>query len=138
MTLVSSPQGSAGVNVGRPRLVPAATRVAALVLAAEGFLALGAAGYFLARWALGAQGVDVPVLLGSVTLFALAALGLFTLARGLTAGSTWPRTPAVLWHLLVAPIGWSVWEAAHPIIGGLVVASAVVGAFAVIIGARQS
>lgn len=115
-----------------------ATRLGAVILLVEAVVSVGAAGYFLLRWVLGREGLDVPVLLGCVALFALAAWGLVALARGLTAGSTWPRTPAVLWHLLMLPVGWSLWEAAHPIIGGLVLASAVVGAGAVIIGAKQA
>jgi len=66
----------------------------------------------------------------------LFSVGLAVVARGLWRGIGWPRTAAVVWLLLLLPVGWALVQAGSEVWGSAVLASAVVGIVAVGVEAR--
>ncbi len=61
----------------------------------------------------------------------LFAVGLGLVARGLWQGLSWPRTAAVVWLVLLLPVGWAMVQAGMGLVGALILGSAVVGIVAV-------
>ena len=61
----------------------------------------------------------------------LFAVGLGFVARGLWQGLSWPRTAAVVWLVLLLPVGWAMVQAGMGLVGALILGSAVVGIVAV-------
>lgn len=99
----------------------AAARVAAALLWAQVAVVAGFVAFFVIEFALG-QASDPAAVLTSLLVFVLGALGLALLARGWARGARWPRTPTLVWHALLLPIGWSLAETHH-----LLVAAGVLG-----------
>jgi len=91
----------------------------ALVLAIQAVVAVVAAGYWAVQ--IGSGGTDeVARSVVELVLFLLAAAGFVALARGLWRGSRWPRTPTVLWHVLLVPVGISLWQSGEVVLAVLV------------------
>lgn len=61
----------------------------------------------------------------------LFAVGLGFVARGLWQGVSWPRTAAVVWLVLLLPVGWAMVQAGSGLLGSLILGTAVVGIAAV-------
>ncbi|HET7762838.1 MAG TPA: hypothetical protein VFL46_10800 [Phycicoccus sp.] len=91
--------------VGTP---PPATRaprlVAGLSCAAQSVALLGFAAFYLYELALG-EGSDATRVVMSAVVILLGAAGLAALARGWFRSGGWPRTPTIVWHLLLVPVG---------------------------------
>ena len=69
-----------------------------------------------------------------LAVLAAAAGGcLFLVGRGLASGSRWARAPAMVWELIMLPVGISLAQGI-PIAGALLLASAVVVLVGVIAG----
>lgn len=63
---------------------------------------------------------------------ALFSIGLGLVALGLRQGLRWPRTAAVVWLVLLLPVGWAMVQAGRGVVGVLILGSAVVGIGAVL------
>ena len=81
-------------------------RVAALVCLAEGLAILGFLAFYLYELVIG-EGDDIGRVLMSMVLMAIAGVALLAMARAWWGGVGWPRTPTILWNLLLLPVAWS-------------------------------
>lgn len=122
--------------MGSPQ-VPAATRAASVVLAVQCALVLIASIVYVVRLARG-EATEQALLLGLLALYVVAAVGLAALAWGLRRGAHWPRTPAVVWNLLLLPVGLSLLQADQTLLGMSTWALAGAAIAGVVIGARHS
>ena len=68
----------------------------------------------------------------------LFAVGLGLVARGLWQGLSWPRTAAVVWLVLLLPVGWAMVQAGRGLVGALILGSAAVGIAAVAAESRMA
>ena len=113
-----------------PRLVAAAV---------IGFQALGCAVLALLFPIVSAQRASLSstshLMFSVVTALFAVALGL--VARGLWRGLSWPRTAAVVWLVLLVPVGWAMVQAGWALVGVLIVGSAVAGIVAVALEGRS-
>jgi len=98
-----------------------------------GLQALGCAGFsvfFLFAAAGGATLSGTSHLMFSV-ITATFGLGLGLVARGLWQGLSWPRAAAVVWLVMLLPLGWAMVQADRGLVGWLLLGGAVVGIVAV-------
>ena len=77
---------------------------------------LGFAGFYLYELALG-EGSDATRVVMSAVVILLGAAGLGALARGWFRSGGWPRTPTIVWHLLLVPVGVSLLQAGLTALG---------------------
>ena len=102
-----------------------ARRVAAVSCAVQGLALFGVAAFYGYELAVG-EGSGTALVVMSTLLIVLAGAGLGLLARGWLGEAWWPRTPTVLWSLLLLPVGWSAVQAGAAVVGWLVVGLALV------------
>ena len=70
---------------------------------------------------------DVARVVMSALLIAVFAVGIGAMARGWLRGDNWPNTPTVVWNLLLIPVGWSLVQGDHGLVGAIVIVVALVG-----------
>ena len=105
--------------------------VAAAICGLQALALLGFVGFYL--WELTQDSADdVGRAVMSALLILVFALGIAALARGWARGDNWPNTPTVVWNALLLPVGWSLVQSDHGLIGALVVVIALVGIVAAI------
>ena len=75
---------------------------------------------------------DVTRAVMSAVLIALFAVGIGALARGWLRGDNWPNTPTVVWNALLLPVGWSLVQSDHTLLGALVILVALVAIVAAV------
>jgi cytochrome b561 len=75
---------------------------------------------------------DVARVVMSALLILVFAVGIAAMARGWVRGDNWPNTPTVVWNALLLPVGWSLVQSDHGLIGALVIVVALVGIVAAI------
>ena len=97
--------------------VTTARRVVAAIMALQGlgmtvFALLG----FLAWTSKGSASDDGMRVLTESLLVLLFAAGSFVLARLWLGASDWPRTPTIVWHVLLMPVAYSLWASGQPLI----------------------
>ena len=85
------------------------SNVAAVICLLEGLILVGFCGFYLYELVLG-QGDDPGRVVMSVALMGLFAVALLAAARAWRSGVAWPRTPTILWNLLLLPVAWNMWE----------------------------
>ncbi len=85
-------------------------RVAAGVSAIQGLALVGFVGFYIYEIAQGAAD-DLGRAVMSCVLFVVFAWGLFALARGWLRDLPWPRTPTIVWNVLLLPVAWSMSQA---------------------------
>lgn len=78
--------------------------------ALQGLLLVGFCGFYLYELVLG-EGDDAGRVVMSVVLMGSFAVALLAMARGWVRALPWPRTPTILWNLLLLPVAWSMWGA---------------------------
>jgi hypothetical protein len=103
---------------GPRRLAAALTGVQAVALA-------GFAVYSVVELVLG-EGSDATRVLMSALLIFVAAVGLGVLARGWLGVAAWPRTPTIVWNVILLPVGISLIQGDRVLIGWVVIAVALV------------
>ena len=114
----SDPRSSHSVD--RPRLV------ASGVCALQGLFLLGFCVFSLVE--LVSSGSDSPGrVVTEVLLVAGFAVGLLVLARFWVAGADWPKTPTIVWSVLLQPVAWGLVQGDRALIAGVVAAVAVTG-----------
>ena len=115
---------------------PAGT-VAATVVGIEGVVvALGAVAYVALGFVGDAGGTQFAFMLAAVA--ALAAAGLFFLAKGLWGARRWAGTPAITWQLLQGLVGAQLLSDGQVAFGAIALGVAVVGLAALLLLARGS
>lgn len=67
---------------------------------------LGFCAFYLYELVIG-EGDDAARVVMSIALMALTGVALLAMARAWRSGGTWPRTPTILWNLLMLPVAWS-------------------------------
>jgi hypothetical protein len=102
------------------------SRTIAGLLAGQVLVIAGFIVFFVVE-ALRGEAAELSAVFTSVLIFALGAGGLAALARAWWAGQAWPRTPSLVWHALLVPIGWSLAQTRHGLIAAAVLVVAVVG-----------
>ena len=105
--------------------------VAAGLCALEALALLGFVGFYL--WELTQDSADDATrVVMSALLILVFAVGIAVMARGWVRGDNWPNTPTVVWNALLLPVGWSLVQSDHGLLGALVVVVALVGIVAAI------
>ncbi len=97
--------------------------VAAALCGLQALVLLGFAGFYLYELTAG-EGSDPGRVVMSALLIALAAVGLAAVARGWLGERRWPRTPSIVWGLLLVPVGWGLVTAGRTLTGWLVLLAA--------------
>ena len=92
---------------------------------------LGFVGFYLWELTQDSSG-DVARVVMSALLIAVFAVGIGAMARGWVRGDNWPNTPTVVWNALLLPVGWSLVQSGHGLVGPLVIVVALVGIVAAI------
>ncbi len=109
-----------------PPVTGGARRLAGTSCALQAVALLGFAGFYLYELAIG-EGSDATRVVMSAVVIVLFAAGLAALARGWFTGRGWQRTPTMLWHALLVPVGVTMLQAGQPLIGWVLLLVAVVG-----------
>jgi hypothetical protein len=104
-----------------PEPPPKAIRVAGILVAAQGVLGVGFAGYlvvYLVTLA-GAAALGIRAVLGEAAMFLLIGVGLLAVGLGLLRGRAWARTPAIVTQLLSLPAVYSLLGPSHQVVVGV-------------------
>ena len=105
--------------------------MAAGICALQALVLVGFVGFYL--WELTQDSSDDAVrVVMSALLILVFAVGIAALARGWVRGDNWPNTPTVVWNALLLPVGWSLVQSDHGLIGALVIVVALAGILAAI------
>ncbi len=101
--------------------VPArrARLVAGALCAVQAVALVGFAAFFLYELAAGEGSAAARVVTSALTIL-LGAVGLGLVARGWLGERRWPRTPTIVWNLLLLPVGASLLQAGRTGLGWLV------------------
>lgn len=116
------PEPSAGPLLSESRL----SRVAIALLGAQVGVITGFVVFFLVEFAQG-QAQEPAAVLTSVLMFVMGIIGLSLLLRGWLARRSWVRTPTLVWHALLLPIGWSLVQTHHGVIAAAVLGAGLLG-----------
>jgi peptidoglycan/LPS O-acetylase OafA/YrhL len=110
---------------------PASLRVAGLIAAVQGGVALVMAAVLVIR---GVAGADQRVVngFGTAMLFAVAGSGVLAAGVALAAGQRWGRGLVVFTQLLLLPVAWYLGVGSHRPAFGIPVAAVAVGALALL------
>ncbi|MBD3784960.1 MAG: hypothetical protein IE926_18760 [Micrococcales bacterium] len=100
-------------------------RLAAALCGLQALALLGFAAFYLYELAVG-EGSDATRVVMSALTILLGAAGLAALARGWLGDRRWPRTPTIVWDLLLLPVGVSLFQAGRTGLGWLVTGLALV------------
>ena len=92
-------------------------RVVAAIMGIQGlFMTLFALlGLLEWRWKEGTGEEGMRVLTESLLVLLFAA-GSLVLAKLWLGTSDWPRTPTIVWHVLLMPVAYSLWASGQPLI----------------------
>ena len=91
---------------GKPASPGAPQRLAGALTLLEALVVVGFAVFFAYEIATGATST-VTTAVTSGLLILVFGVGLGLLARGWFRGRDWPRTPTLLWNVLLLPVAWS-------------------------------
>ncbi|HET9021258.1 MAG TPA: hypothetical protein VFN34_05195 [Ornithinibacter sp.] len=100
-------------------------RLAALLTGVQALVLAGFAAFYVYELATG-EGSDTARVLMSALLILVGAACLGALARGWLRETTWPRTPTIVWDLLLIPVGIGLIQGQRALVGGMVIAVALV------------
>lgn len=95
-----------------PHRATTAHRVAGALTALEALVLIGFVVFYAVETALG-QSDDLARAAVSGVLILVFGVGLLVMARGWFRGEGWPKTPTVLWNVLLLPVAWSLRESAQ-------------------------
>ncbi len=107
------------VSEGPRRLAGTSCGLQALAL-------LGFAAFYFYELSIG-EGSDATRVVMSAVVILLGAAGLAALARGWFTRRGWQRTPTMVWHALLVPVGVTLLQGGQAVIGWLVLVVAVLG-----------
>lgn len=106
-----------------------ARRVASLVMSAQALVLLSFFAFFVYEITVGAaDGVmQAATLSGLILVFAILS---GVLGRAWLRGAGWPRTPTIVWNVLLLPVAWSLHDADRGVLAVAVGLLAVAGVVA--------
>jgi len=110
-------------------------RVAGLSCTLQALALLGFAGFYLYQLSIG-EGSDPTRVAVEAVVILVGAAGLAALARGWFSERAWPRTPTLVWHVLLVPVGVGLLQAGQAPLGWTVLLVALV-TFVAALAARQ-
>ncbi len=87
--------------------------------------------YYVVELVLG-EGSDATRVLMSALLILLGAAGLGALTRGWLGTGAWPRTPTIVWNVLLLPVGLGLIQGNRALVGWVVIGTALVTSLAAI------
>jgi len=99
-----APTPASPVTPGGPQ------RLAGALTLFEALVVVGFAGFFAYEIATGATST-LTTAVTSGALILVFGVGLGLLARAWFRGRDWPRTPTLLWNVLLLPVAWSLHDA---------------------------
>lgn len=111
-------------SAGAPPKPSRAALSAGLLTLVEAFIVLGFAGFYVYEIALGAED-SLTTALTSAALILIFGVALLLVARAWIRGQRWPRTPTLLWNVLLLPVAWSLRDSDQALIAAGVAALAV-------------
>ena len=97
---------------------------------------VGFAAYYVYELAIG-EGSDATRVLMSALLILLGGAALALVALGWVRGASWPRTPTVVWNVLLLPVGVGLIQGDRALVGWTVVIVAL-GAVLAALGVREA
>ena len=136
MSRATSPRPGAVVQRPRPvdTLAPVTEEIsrgprlaAALLTGLQALALLGFALFYLYELAIG-EGSDPVRVVMSALLIAVFAVGLGAIARGWLGDAAWPRTPTIVWSVLLFPVGGGMIQGGLTVLGWGVIALGLVTA----------
>jgi hypothetical protein len=130
VTCVSGRTNDQGVTSSSAPSTPA-SRLAGLLVAAQGVVVLAAAVFWLVE-AFVADATSVLNVVMAVLLFALLGAGLLLVGRDLVRRRRWARAPAVTWQVICLPVAYGLLQSGRWYVGLPVAAVAVVVLVAVL------
>jgi hypothetical protein len=104
-------------------------RLAALLTGIQALALAGFTVFYVVELALG-EGSDAVRVLMSALLILLGAVGLGALTRGWLGSAAWPRTPTVVWNVLLLPVGLGLIQGNRVLVGWVVIGVALVTSLA--------
>ena len=119
-----SPGDKAGVGA------TPAHRIAGVLTLLEGLVLVGFVVFYVVEMVSGATD-DLSRAAVSAVLILIFAIALLALARAWFRADEWPKTPTVLWNVLLLPVAWSLREGdrgALALVVGVVAAASIVAA----------
>lgn len=111
-------------SAGAPSKRAHAALIAGLLTLVEAFIVLAFAGFYVYEIALGAED-SLTTALTSAALILIFGVALLLVARAWIRGQRWPRTPTLLWNVLLLPVAWSLRDSGQALIAAGVAALAV-------------
>ena len=113
---------------------PRQVRLAGVLVALQGLLALGFAVVLVVR-ALTVEGTALLVrdIVGEAGYFVVVGAGLTAVGLGLVAGRRWARTPAIVTQLLLLPVVYTLLGPSRQLLLGIVAGLYVAGTFLLLI-----
>ena len=111
-------------SAGAPSRLSRAALVAGLLTLVEALIVLAFAGFYVYEMAVGAAD-SLTTALTSAALILIFGVALLVVARGWLRGQRWPRTPTLLWNVLLLPVAWSLRDSDRTLIAAAVAALAV-------------
>ena len=91
-----------------------------MLLAAQALALVAAAAFYLYELAVG-EGSDATRVVMSALLILVGAAGLALLVRGWLGEGSWPRTPTLVWSVLLLPVGVGLVQGTRTLVGWVVV-----------------
>jgi hypothetical protein len=98
--------------------------VAGLLTGLQALALVGFAAFYVYELAIG-EGSDATRVLMSAVLILVGAVALAVVCRGWVRGAAWPRTPTIVWNLLLVPVGVGLIQGNRALVGWGVVVMAV-------------
>ena len=106
-----------------------------MVTGLQALALVGFAVYYVYELAIG-EGSDATRVLMSALLILLGGVALALVALGWVRGASWPRTPTIVWNVLLVPVGVGLIQGGRTVVGWTVVVVAL-GATLAALGARE-
>ena len=106
-------------------------RVAAVLVGLQALALVAFAVFYAYELAIG-EGSDPARVLMSALLILLGGVALAVVCRGWVRGAAWPRTPTIVWDLLLLPVGVGLIQGNQRLVGWAVVAVGVAGTAAAV------
>jgi hypothetical protein len=104
-------------------------RLAALLTGLQALALAGFAAYYVVELVLG-EGSDATRVLMSALLILIGAAGLGALTRGWLGAASWPRTPTIVWNVLLLPVGLGLIQGNRVLVGWVVIGLALLTSLA--------